>query len=126
MKNIIDRPFFLTSDSLKIICLKDGDSLEDTENVKPEFLLELHDRVVYLGNKRYVIPVYEVTASPEPEVGDIYYDSLEGKYCEVIEVNRDKEFGVIVKAKFEKGFTLDRFMRQFDFIKKSRAYEKNS
>lgn len=124
MKNIIDRPAFLISDALKIAHLKEGDYLDDIANftqVKSEFLLELHDRVVYLGNKKYVIPIYEITISPEPEVGDIYYDSSEREYCEVIEVNRNTGSSDSVKVKFERKYSLSRFYSNFKFVRKSRA-----
>ncbi len=54
-------PIFESSVTLKIIGFKEGDDPEKVSEfaeVKPEFILDDGDRMVYLGEKRYVLPIY--------------------------------------------------------------------
>lgn len=55
-------PIFVSSDSLQIIGFKDSNNpRKEFVKVKPEFILNNKDgKMVYLGNKRYVLPIYKV------------------------------------------------------------------
>lgn len=56
-------PVFESSKTLKIVGFKEGDDPKAANQfleVKPEFILDGVDRMVYLGEKPYVLPIYKV------------------------------------------------------------------
>lgn len=117
-------PIFVSSETFKIVGFKESNDKNDTSSfvdVKPEFILNSGDRKAYLGSKRFVIPIYEITPVTMPNVGEVYRNLFDKEYCEVIKVDEDKGFGTGITVKFERAFTLKRFKEQFELIKKSDA-----